>query len=51
MAMTQKEKLQKEMEMAVARKAMDDADCVLKADRNQNDIDRIQVLIDKLPKE
>jgi hypothetical protein len=49
MALSEREILTKQLEMLVARKAMDDADCVLKADRNQKEIDKVQLQLDALP--
>jgi hypothetical protein len=49
MSMTQLEILQKQLIIAQARKTQDDADSLLKADRNQTEIDKIQGQIAALP--
>jgi len=46
--MTQLELLQKQLERAVARKAMDDADSVIRAEIEQREIEKIQTQITML---
>jgi hypothetical protein len=50
MLLTNKEVLQKQLEKVTAQKVMDDADCILKADRNQKEIDKVAAQIVVLEK-